>query len=314
MNTQDNKEKQGAFQLDPPVEGVKGRGKRIVKPGMNKKITFLVLGVLFLVLVVIVISRLGKGPDKPSEDRAEAPAVTAPIVEAPSGGGEGAAPSTPEPESQAASEPLSAPTPDAVPEWQTVGPSAQSEFVAQQSPPQSAAPHAPEPALSQPDSTEEIGAPGSGQSAEPEISPQVAQPAPQAAKPTSQAVKAAPATPARKATPVASTVDKNQLRNIKFRFAPDGKGVRLEVSTSSSLEHFKFFNLDNPPRVVLDLLGSFKEHASTMNVPSNQLISGIRIGKHDEKLRIVADIKGKPPKSVDVERVSETELVVNIVP
>lgn len=298
MNTKESKDKQGAFQLDPPVDGVKGRGKRMGKPDMNRKAVFLFLGGLFLVAVSIVVIRMASGPGAPPDSAQETPAAPmAPTVEQGEAAVGDATPPTPEFQALVSQDLPQPSVPDVSSERETAGPSAASELVAPEGGAQPVAPADPVPAQAQSAPTEEVAPPA------PALSPQ-----PEAALP------ATPAPPVKKPAPVADAADKNQLRNIKFRFIAEGKGVRLEVSTTKPLEHFKYFSLANPSRVVLDLLGSFKEHAPTMNVPSNQLVTSIRIGKHDEKLRIVADIKGKPPKKVDVERVSETELAVIIEP
>jgi hypothetical protein len=305
MNTKESKDKQGSFQLDPPVDGVKGRGKRMGKPDMNKKAVFLFLGGLFLVLMAIVVIRMTSGPDAPDSMQETPASPMAPPVEQDDAVVGDA--TLPTPEIQA---PMSRDLPqpsvsDAEPEGETTPPSAASDPVAPEGEAQPVAPADPEPAQTQTAPTEEVAPPAPAPSIQPEAAPQAVEP---------PAAPAAPAPPVKKPAPATETADKNQLRNIKFRFIAEGRGVRLEVSTTKPLEHFKYFSLANPSRVVLDLLGSFKEHAPTMNVPSNQLITGVRIGKHDEKLRIVADIKGKPPKKVDVERVSETELTVIIEP
>lgn len=306
MNTKESKDKQGAFQLDPPVEGVKGRGKRMGKPDMNRKAVFLFLGGLFLVAVSIVVIRMASGPGAPPDSTQEPPAAPmAPTVEKDDAATDDAMPPSSEiqvPVSQDLPQPS---VTDPAPEEVTAPPFAALEPPAPEAEVQPVAPVDPEPAQAQPVATEESAPPAPAASIQPEAAPLAVKP---------PAAPAVPAPPAKKPAPVAEAADKNQLRNIKFRFIAEGKGVRLEISTTKPLKHFKHFSLANPSRVVLDLLGSFKEHAPTMNVPSNQLITSVRIGKHDDKLRIVADIKGKPPKRVDVERVSETELAVIIEP
>ncbi len=307
MNTNETKDRQGAFQIDPPLEGVKGRGKRPAKPGMNKKITYPVIGVLFLAMVFIVVFQFFGRPDKSSEQEPLAPAVASPeqapessqpampegeqseaqgqIPEEPAQGqaeesspGTVAQPVTPE-EGQAASTPDPTPAP----------------LVAETPAPK------PEPAQEQP---QEWSQPAPQEQAAPEAKP---------AAPPKVAEK--PAVPAKKASSASKkAVDRNQLRNIKFKFTDTGKGVRLEISTANPVEHFKYFRLTDPPRMVVDLLGPFKEHAPQMNVPSNALVSSIRIGNHEDKLRIVADFKGKEPKSLDVTRFSDSEVRVIIEP
>lgn len=142
--------------------------------------------------------------------------------------------------------------------------------------------------------------------------PQAAlQPAPAAPKPAPavQQPKAAPA-PSRPAAAKQSAGPKNQLKNIKVQV--DHDAVRLVISTQNPLQQFKHFSLTEPQRMVVDLVGDFKPHAKSMNVPPNNYVSALRIGDHPDKLRIVADIKAGAALKMQVQRNSPEEIVVII--
>ena len=47
--------------------------------------------------------------------------------------------------------------------------------------------------------------------------------------------------------------------------------------------------LGNPDRVVLDLAGNWE--ITVPRVPSNRLIQAVRVGQHEDKTRIVFDMK-----------------------
>ena len=50
-----------------------------------------------------------------------------------------------------------------------------------------------------------------------------------------------------------------------------------------------YFTLAEPDRVVLDLAGNWD--VAVPRVPSNRLIEAVRVGQHDDKTRIVFDMK-----------------------
>lgn len=115
-------------------------------------------------------------------------------------------------------------------------------------------------------------------------------------------------TPAKK--PATPAGPKNQLKNIKIKV--EHAAVVMDILAERPIEHYKFFSLPNPQRMVVDLLGPFKEHAPTMQAPQNNYVSGLRIGDHPDKLRIVADIKTTDRLKMQVERVNEKQVRLTI--
>lgn len=147
----------------------------------------------------------------------------------------------------------------------------------------------------------------------PDMPAPVVKPAPVAEKPAPEPapeVAKAPAAPTKQETaPKVPEGPKNKLTNVKM--TPGDGNVTVRISTDLPLKHYKYFTLEGP-RVVVDLLGPFKAHATTMGVPANSLVKGVRIGNHPDKLRLVADIEGGTKVKVDVVRLSEKALEVKI--
>jgi hypothetical protein len=70
-----------------------------------------------------------------------------------------------------------------------------------------------------------------------------------------------------------------------------GSENKLIVRTNSPVTNYKYFILSNPPRLVVDLPGEWKDPDFIERKPDNSLISRIRLWNHGDKLRIVNDLK-----------------------
>lgn len=73
-------------------------------------------------------------------------------------------------------------------------------------------------------------------------------------------------------------------------FARD-KGATIRLVGTAPL-NYKNMTLNNPERLVLDLEGKWQIKAP--GVPKNPLVTNIRLGKMDDKTRVVIDLSGKP--------------------
>ena len=72
------------------------------------------------------------------------------------------------------------------------------------------------------------------------------------------------------------------------KFVMQGSLIKLVLRGNASMVgHYSV--LKNPNRVVLDLAGSWK--IEVPRVPSNRLIKAVRVGHHDDKTRLVFDMK-----------------------
>ncbi len=72
------------------------------------------------------------------------------------------------------------------------------------------------------------------------------------------------------------------------RFVMEGSLIKLVLRGNSPMVgHFS--QLKDPERVVLDLAGSW--NIQVPRVPSNRLIQAVRLGRHDDKTRLVFDLK-----------------------
>ena len=72
------------------------------------------------------------------------------------------------------------------------------------------------------------------------------------------------------------------------RFSMKGSLIKLTLrGNSPMIGHF--YVLEGPDRVVLDLAGNWK--IDVPKVPSNRLIGAVRVGQHEDKTRLVFDMK-----------------------
>lgn len=74
-------------------------------------------------------------------------------------------------------------------------------------------------------------------------------------------------------------------------FARD-KGATIRISGNRAMR-YKSMNLDNPERIVIDFDGDWK-FPPRLEVPRNDLVSAVRVGKMGDKTRLVIDLKEKP--------------------
>ena len=72
------------------------------------------------------------------------------------------------------------------------------------------------------------------------------------------------------------------------RFSMHGSQIKLTLQGNAPMVGH-YFTLENPDRVVLDLAGNWGIKMPA--VPSNRLVRAVRIGQHDDKTRIVFDMK-----------------------
>lgn len=72
------------------------------------------------------------------------------------------------------------------------------------------------------------------------------------------------------------------------KFSMQGSQIKLILQGNAPMVGH-YFTLGNPDRVVLDLAGNWE--IEIPRVPSNRLIQAVRVGLHDDKTRIVFDMK-----------------------
>jgi hypothetical protein len=72
------------------------------------------------------------------------------------------------------------------------------------------------------------------------------------------------------------------------KFSMKGSLIKLTLrGNSPMIGHF--YVLEDPDRVVLDLAGNWQ--IEVPKVPSNRLIGAVRVGQHEDKTRLVFDMK-----------------------
>lgn len=92
------------------------------------------------------------------------------------------------------------------------------------------------------------------------------------------------------------------------------KGLLLRVATVEPLGKVTHFFLKSPRRLVIDMYGDYGEFPTHDLVPENNLVKDLRTGRHPDRMRVVADMKGETPVTVSIEKKTPTELWVLVVP
>ena len=72
------------------------------------------------------------------------------------------------------------------------------------------------------------------------------------------------------------------------KFAMKGSLIKLVLKGNAPMVGH-YYVLEEPDRVVLDLAGNW--HIELPKVPSNRLIASVRVGQHEDKTRLVFDMK-----------------------
>lgn len=90
--------------------------------------------------------------------------------------------------------------------------------------------------------------------------------------------------------PVFSNTDHQELILQDIRLSENMNGKLLEVWANRTIQKQKYFVLSNPPRLVIDMPGKWQKPSFQLKEVSSDLVSKIRIWRHERKLRIVCDL------------------------
>ncbi|MEZ0576526.1 AMIN domain-containing protein [Halodesulfovibrio aestuarii] len=71
---------------------------------------------------------------------------------------------------------------------------------------------------------------------------------------------------------------------------------KLTVSAVNKFT-YKIFELKEPDRFVVDIVGHFKEELPEPKVVADNLVKAVRLGHHEDRIRIVLDLKGNIPSN-----------------
>lgn len=82
---------------------------------------------------------------------------------------------------------------------------------------------------------------------------------------------------------------KRKLNGIKQLVIKGEYGI--EISAGGPISEFRYFSLQSPPRLVIDLLGEWEKPKKIEVRIGSEFIEKIRVWKHDDKLRLVSDLK-----------------------
>ncbi|MEN8196507.1 MAG: AMIN domain-containing protein, partial [Pseudomonadota bacterium] len=72
---------------------------------------------------------------------------------------------------------------------------------------------------------------------------------------------------------------------------PEGDGLVLDLQADGQIQNVETFVLDSPARLVVDLPGLSHEMAESTVAVEHAQVSGVRVGQHDDKVRVVVDGK-----------------------
>ncbi len=302
---------------------------------MNPKITYALLGVIFVVMALIIVNQIISEPELETEVVAPAPEAPAPEQEAPAPAPSATQrqpvkePTTPEaPQTKTTLQEQRTPPgekPATVPAQEAPASAANETQTAKAEQTQAAEPESePAPAdkptesvdsanqtAAAPEQTaEEAAATATNETAaepaakvdESEDSSK-ADTSAQTAQGTSQPAASDPVTPA-------ELEHENILRLVTVERR--GGAMVLRFQADEPIGRYKYFTLNDPSRLVVDLIGEWEQKSPGVKVPQNELFRRIRFGRHDNKLRIVADLATTDYTEPVVVQDPPTELVVSL--
>ncbi len=110
-------------------------------------------------------------------------------------------------------------------------------------------------------------------------------------------------------SPIAVKPEKNSIEKVKFIKWP--RGFKMSMVTAHGVGKYNNFFLDGPPKLVLDIKGKWKLNTDSVFRVRNDLVKQVRIGEHDEFIRIVFDFKTKKPVLPEVTK-SDQGLIITI--
>jgi type IV pilus assembly protein PilQ len=118
----------------------------------------------------------------------------------------------------------------------------------------------------------------------------------------------APATEPKKEEPLATPPPLNKAKKVvNVLFEEKKDFIIFNILADGKVENFNAFKLDSPPRLVLDIWG-VDTRKSSFKV-KNPLIKGVRIGRYQDKLRLVFDSQKPQLPPYQVNRIDDKLMV-----
>ncbi|MEF2144561.1 MAG: AMIN domain-containing protein [Desulfovibrionaceae bacterium] len=146
---------------------------------------------------------------------------------------------------------------------------------------------------------------------QPEIpaTPETAGPAPASAKPAppkpeqakSAPAKPAVAKPAPQAPPVAAG---GTTPTGRLELRQTGEGMSLSLPLSGGEAKTKYFRLDNPIRLVVDVLGPWRNGGPNVYRPESPYVEKIVLGEHPGALRLVIYLTDQGRRMADAPKIT----------
>lgn len=130
-------------------------------------------------------------------------------------------------------------------------------------------------------------------------------PAPAPAKPQAKPAPATPAPAPQGPATASRTEGSGSIKDISLHFKDQGMFLRIEGDGPLPA---KYFILSQPERLVVDLPGSWKG-LKNPDIPSNNLLKAIRIGRQGNADRLVLDLAA-PVKKHEITRINDFKVEI----
>jgi hypothetical protein len=129
----------------------------------------------------------------------------------------------------------------------------------------------------------------------------------------SEAMRAPASEPARAASSApqaqASTSTIRELEGLETS-SEGADGFRVDVLAHGPIERHRHFFMGDPPRLVIDLPGRWRNPRFQARRVESRMVERIRIGRHPDKLRLVLDLRSEIPRPAAVIRESSRGLAI----
>ena len=244
------------------------------RPALSKTVIGIIalLSVVMVSLIVVIVMLLQRQPGKPVQTASDKAGQT--IAR-----------------NMAAPEPVAKPRPGPVENRVSTAKTIPTPKPRLETPPQPAPPARPaiEEPSTRPSAIPESPAPGTTTR---QFQPAAAMRPEPEQKPVIQQPAALPAVNSVEKTAATAQPDENMvhiLHNIDFQ--ETGAALQMKILANGPVGEYKSFPLSSPSRLVIDLFGKWDKPSFLEKKVATGYISRIRLGQHDDKLRIVADLR-----------------------
>lgn len=116
------------------------------------------------------------------------------------------------------------------------------------------------------------------------------------------AAETAPAQPSKPVQAAARGGGREFSRVTAIRQIEEGDGFRMALESSGPIEDFAAFTMENPPRLVINLSGTWKIRGQRTFPMQGDWVRQVRIGEHPRFLSVVLDLKRAAPAAPRIDK------------